>query len=52
MMINRHGSHDPGEYLRGWGEAKAKGLDLKHSAICNKPEVTAAVGMDWDLDTD
>ena len=49
MKNDRHRSHDPGKYLRGHGEAKAEGFELIHLSICNKPEVTTAVGMDRNL---
>ena len=42
-------SHDPGEYWRGRGEARAEGLELIDLTIRNKPEVTTAVGMDRNL---
>ena len=52
MKDDRHKSHDPGEYLKGRGEAKAEGLELIDPAIRNKPEVTTAVGMYRNLKID
>ena len=43
-------SHDPGENLRGRGEAKTQSCELVDLAMCHKAKEGARFRMDWNLE--